>query len=142
MILKGYSCLSYNIIFYCDYIVNNRFLYTLWCIPCDKRGIKQNDIISTKQKILPNNRISLINTSNNENKFIIRSDDSQWSQPFDINTIGVNEAITIDELVDTIHVKKYNKSKNIACFISKSQKFSRSIVIIFEHRFLLYNDYK
>ena len=140
MILKGYSCLSYNIIFYCDYIVNNRLPYTLWCIPCDKKGIKQNDIISTKQKILPNNRLSLINTSNNENKFIVRSEDSQWSQPFDINTIGVNGAITIDEEVDTIHVKKYNKSKDIACLISKSQKFSRSIVIIFEQRFLLYND--
>jgi hypothetical protein len=140
MILKGYSCLSYNIIFYCDYIVNNRLPYTLWCIPCDKKGIKQYDIISTKQKILPNNRLSLINTSNNQNKFIIRSEDSQWSQPFDINTIGVNGAITIDEQVDTIHVKKYNKSKNIACLISKSQKFSRSIVIIFEQRFLLYND--
>ena len=37
--LKGYSCLSYNIFFYCDYIINNRLSYPLWCIPCDKKGI-------------------------------------------------------------------------------------------------------
>ena len=140
LILKGYSCLSYNIIFYCDYIVNNRLPYTLWCIPCDKKGIKKNEIIITREKILPNNKLSLINLSNNEDKFVIRSEDSQWSKTFDINTIGVNGAVTIDEQVKTIHSNKSTKSKDIACLISKSQKYNKSIVIIFEQRFLLYNN--
>ena len=142
LILKGFSCQSYNLIFYSDYIVNNRLPYPLWCIPCDKGGIKslKNDIIGKKQILLPNNCLNLITLPNNDEMFIIRSEDSQWSKPFDINTIGVNGAITIDEQVDTIHKKKSAKSKDIACLISKSQKYNKSTVIVFEQRFLLYNN--
>ena len=142
LILKGYSCQSYNITFYSDYIINNRLPYPLWCIPCDKNGIKKlkGDIISSREKLLQNNSLNLITLANNEDKFIIRSENSQWSNAFDINTLGVNGAITIDEEVESVQKKKYQKSKDIACLISKSQKYNKSIVIIFEQRFLLYNN--
>ena len=142
LIIKGYSCLSYNIIFYSDYIVNNRLPYPLWCIPCNKKEINslKEDMISIKEKLLQNNRLSLITFTNNEDQFIIRSESSQWSNSFDVNTIGVNGAITIDEEVESIQKKKLTKSKDIACLISKSQKYNKSIVIIFEHRFLFYNN--
>ena len=75
----------------------------------------------------------------NEDKFIIRSENSQWSKPFDINTIGVNGSITIDSEVENVQKKVTSKSKDIACLISKSQKYKKSTVIVFEERFLLYN---
>ena len=142
LILKGFSCQSYNLIFYSDYIINNRLPYPLWCIPCDKKGLKniKNDIIGKKQILLPNNCLNLITLQNNTEMLMIRSEESMWSKPFDINTIGVNGAITIDDQIDTIHNKKCTKSKDIACLISKSRKYNKSTVIIFEQRFLLYNN--
>ena len=142
LISKGFSCCSYDIIFYSDYIINNRLPYPLWCIPCDGKGIKgiKGEIISMKQKLLQNNRLSLISLPNNEEKFIIRSEDSQWSNPFDINSIGVNGAITIDSQVESIQKQISTKSKDISCLISKSQRYNKSIVIIFEQRYLLYNN--
>ena len=142
LISKGFSCISFDIIFYCDYILNNRLPYPIWIIPCDKKGIKniKKDLIGLKQKQLQNNRLNLISLPNNEEKFIIRSEDSQWSQPFDINTTGVNGAITIDAQVESIQKKTSTKSKDIACLITKSQKYNKSIVIIFEERYLLYNN--
>ena len=139
--LKGYSCLSYDIIFYSDYIINNRLPYPLWCIPCDKKGLDNaGGMIGLKEKKLENNRLSIITLTNNEDKFIIRSENSQWSKPFDINTIGINGAISIDDQVRSIQYQTHTKSKDIACLISKSQKYNKSIVIIFEQRFLLYNN--
>ena len=139
--LKGYSCLSYNIFFYCDYIINNRLSYPLWYIPCDKKGIENiSQMIGFKEKKLENNRLSIVNLTNNEDKFIIRSENSQWSKPFDINTIGINGAISIDDQIKSIQYQTYTKSKDIACLISKSQKYNKSIIIIFEQRFLLYNN--
>ena len=139
--LKGYSCLSYNIVLYCDYIINNRLSYPLWCIPCDKKGIDNiGEMIHCKENKLDNNRLSIITLTNNEDKFIIRSENSQWSKPFDINTIGINGAISIDDQVKSFQYQTYTKSKDIACLISKSQKYNKSIVIIFEQRFLLYNN--
>ena len=137
-----FSCLSYNITFYSDYIINNRLPYSLWYIPCDKKGIKgiKGDLIGTREKHIENNRLNLISLNNNEEKFIIRSEKSKWSNPFDINTIGVNGAITIDDQVELIRKETSTKSKDIACLISKSRKYSRSIVIIFEQRFILYNN--
>ena len=140
--LAGFSCKSYNMIFYSDYIINNRLPYDLWCIPCNKKGISsfKNDIIGTIQKVLPKNSLNLITLPNNEDKFIIRSEDSNWSKPFDINSIGVNGAVTIDSQVESVQKEVLTKSKDIACLISKSQKYKRSTVIIFEQRFLLYNN--
>ena len=139
--LKGYSCLSYNIFFYCDYIINNRLSYPLWCIPCDKKGLDNiGEMIGIKEKKLENNKLSIITLTNNEDKFIIRSENSQWSKPFDINTIGINGAISIDDQVRSLQYQTYTKSKDIACLISKSQKYNKSIVITFEQRFLLYNN--
>ena len=139
--LKGYSCLSYNIFFYCDYIINNRLSYPLWFIPCDKKGIdKVGEVIGAREKKLEKSRLSIITLTNNEDKFIIRSENSQWSKAFDINTIGINGAISIDDQVKSIQYQTHTKSKDIACLISKSQKYNKSIVIIFEQRFLLYNN--
>ena len=142
LISKGFSCCSYDFIFYSDYIINNRLPYPIWYTPCDKNGIKgiKTDVIGTKQKLLGNNSLSLISLPNNEDKFIIRSEDSKWSEPFDINTIGINGAITIDAEVKTIQNQISTKSKNIACLISKSQIYNKSIVIIFEQRYLLCNN--
>ena len=120
-----FSCLSYNITFYSDYIINNRLPYSLWYIPCDKKGIKgiKGDLIGTREKHIENNRLNLISLNNNEEKFIIRSEKSKWSNPFDINTIGVNGAITIDDQVELIRKETSTKSKDIACLISKSRKY-------------------
>ena len=83
--------------------------------------------------------MNLITLPYNEEKFIIRSENSQWSKPFDINAIGVNGAVTIDSKVESVQKKVLDKSKDIACLISKSQKYKKSTVIVFEQRFLLYN---
>ena len=139
--LKGFSCKSYIMTFYSDYIINNRLPYTLWCIPCNKKGFSglKKDIIGTLQKKLPENSLNFITLPYNEDKFIIRSENSQWSKPFDINAIGVNGSITIDSEVENVQKKVTSKSKDIACLISKSQKYKKSTVIVFEERFLLYN---
>ena len=89
--------------------------------------------------MLPANSLNLITLPYNEEKFIIRSENSQWSKPFDINAIGVNGAVTIDSKVESVQKKILEKSKDIACLISKSQKYKKSTVIVFEQRFLLYN---
>ena len=140
--LIGFSCKSYNMTFYSDYIVNNRLPYPLWCLPCNKKGISgfKKDIIGNKQKELPKNSLNLITLPNDEDKFIIRSETSNWSNPFDINTIGVNGAITIDSQVESARKNILTKSKDIACLISKSQKYKKSTVIVFEQRFLLFNN--
>ena len=140
--IKGFSCLSYNIIYYCEYIINNRLPYPIWYIPCDKKGLKslKGELIGTRQKQLPNNRLSFISLNSKENKFIIRSENSKWSNPFDINTIGVNGAITIDDQVENIRKQTSTKSKDIACLISKSQRYNKSVVIIFEQRYILINN--
>ena len=139
--LAGFSCKSYNLIFYSDYIINNRLPYDLWCIPYNKKGISglKKEMIGTIQKVLPKNSLNLITLPNNEDKFIIRSVDSKWSKPFDINTIGVNGAVTIDGQVESVQKEILPKSKDIATLISKSQKYKRSTVIVFEQRFLLFN---
>ena len=140
--IKGFSCLSYNIIYYCEYIINNRLPYPIWYIPCDKKGFKgiKGELIGPIQKQLQNNRLSFISLNNNINKFMIRSENSHWSNPFDINTIGVNGAITIDDQVENIQKKASTKSKDIACIISKIQRYNKSIVIIFEQRYILINN--
>ena len=140
--LIGFSCKSYNMTFYSDYIINNILPYPLWCIPCNKKGFSglKKDVIGMIQKELPQNSLNLITLPNNEDKFIIRSENSQWSKPFDINTIGVNGAITIDSEVESVQKKILTKSKDIACLISKSQKYKKSTVIVFEQRFLLFNN--
>ena len=140
--LVGFSCGSYDLFFYSDYIINNRLPYPIWYIPCNKKGINgfKTEVIGNVQKELTNNSLNLITLTNNEDKFIIRSIDSKWSKPFDINSIGVNGAITIDSQVESVQKQIITKSKDIACLISKSQKYNKSIVIIFEQRFLLYNN--
>ena len=140
--LIGFSCKSYNMYFYSDYIINNRLPYPLWCIPCNKKGFSglKKEVIGTIQKELPSNSLNLITLPNNEDKFIIRSENSQWSKPFDINSIGVNGAITIDSEVESVQKNILTKSKDIACLISKSQKYKKSTVIVFEQRFLLVNE--
>ena len=135
---KGYSIITYEFIFFFDYIINNRLTHPLDICPCQhKVNLKPEEIDLKRQRLKPTS-LNLISFPDLEQKIMIKDDNSEWSKSFNINTIGVISTIQLDN--------KFNQTENkelkneIAIIISSSELYDFPIIIIFEPKFVIINN--
>jgi hypothetical protein len=108
-------------------------------ISCD---INRNnfDTENYNGKIFPNS-VNILNTKNVKNTFKLKTENSDWSNKFNINTIGHIGVISLE-----INEKNNNNNNNkidleISISISSSWNFPNSLFITIEPRFLLINKF-
>ena len=136
---KEYSINTYEVIFFFDYIVNNRLTKTLWICPCKTKIKKLKEIeINMKKHELKPSSLSLLSFPDYEPQFSLKDEYSNWSAPFNMNTIGIEGAI----LLDNVSNKKIslNSIYEIAVIISNSDLYNYSIIIIFEPKYVVINN--
>ena len=88
-------------------------------------------------KIFPNS-VNILNTKDVKNTFKLKSENSDWSNKFNINTIGHIGVISLE-----INEGNNNNKKDleISISISSSFNFPNSLFIIIEPRFILINKF-
>ena len=136
---KVYSINTYEIIFFFDYIINNRLTNNIWICPCIKKmkRLKQEEI-SAKQYELKATSLNLLSFPDYEPNFSIKDEHSNWSAPFNMNTVGIEGSISLDNISNNNEsLKTINE---IAVIISTSNLYKFSIIIIFEPKYVLINN--
>ena len=135
---KGYSINTYEIIFFFDYILNNRLTHELWICPCkDIKKMSQEEIKKKSKKMFPTS-LNLLSFPEYEYKISIRDENSDWSESFNINTIGIQSSIKLKHQFNSI--KSYNLINEIAIIFSSSELYDFSIIIIFEPKYIIINN--
>ena len=81
------------------------------------------------------NSINLLNTNDIRNSFLLKSENSNWSEKFNINTIGQIGVISLEEKGENNRITNIEISVSIA----SSTKFQNSLFVTIEPRFLLIN---
>ena len=132
---KGYSINTYELIFFFDYLINNRLTHPLWICPCKNfKDLSKEEINFKSQQLFPTS-LNVFSFPDYEYKLSIKDESSEWSQAFNINTIGVQSSIQL---------KCQNESSNlineIAIIMSSSELYKFSIVIIFEPKYVFINN--
>ena len=127
-----------KILFYSRCIIINKSDYLLYILG-DKEKSKEKDMTKLDNynyKILPHS-INLMNTNDVKQPFKIKTENSEWSSKFNINTVG-NTGVSSLNIVD-----KDNKNKvtilDIGISIPTSWYFTNSLLITIEPRFLFVN---
>ena len=87
-------------------------------------------------KIFPNS-VNILNAKNVKKTFKIKCENSNWSEKFNINTIGHIGVISLEKRVDNNNIINLD----LGVSISSSWKFSNSLLITIEPRFLLINKF-
>ena len=115
-----------KLIFYCKCIIINRTEY-LYYLKGEEDKNKNN------VKILPLS-LNLMNNQNTKQSFKIKSENSSWSDKFNINTVGNTGVSSLEE-------KKDDKINilDITIGIQTSWFFANSLLISIEPRFILVN---
>ena len=135
---KGHSVNTYELIFFVDYIINNRLIIPLWiCSEKNKNSNKEEDINSNSQKISPTS-LNLISFPDYEYKISIRDENSNWSSSVNLNTIGINSSIKLDNRFNKNESKKL--INEIAIIIKTSKLYDFSIIVIFEPKYVIINN--
>ena len=116
-----------KLIFYCKCIIINR-TENLFYIKGEEDKNNYNN------KILPL-CLNLMNNQNNKQAFKIKSENSSWSDKFNINTVGNTGVTSLEVKNDTDKVKILD----ITIGIQTSSFFKNSILITIEPRFILVN---
>ena len=127
-----------KIIFYSRCIIINKSDYSLYILgekdKAKEKDLKQLD--NYNYKIMPFS-INLMNTKDVKQTFKLKTEESEWSEKFNINTIG-NTGITSLNVID-----KNDKNKttilDIGVSIPTSWYFTNSLLITIEPRFLFVN---
>ena len=127
-----------KLLFYSRCIIINKSDYLLYILG-EKEKNKEKDIKlldNYNYKIMPHS-INLMNTTDVKQTFKIRTEESDWSDKFNINTVG-NTGVSSLNIVD-----KNNKNKttilDIGLSIPTSWYFTNSLLISIEPRFLFVN---
>ena len=79
--------------------------------------------------------INILNTNNIKNSYLLKSENSNWSEKFNINTIGQIGVISLEENGENNSITNIE----ISVSISSSTKFPNSLFLTIEPRFLLIN---
>ena len=124
-----------KIIIYSKCIIINKSDILLY-ITKHNNKIPNLNILKYNGKIFPN-CINLFNTKNVKNAFKLKSEDSNWSEKFNINTIGNIGVVSLE----TIGENKDITNLEIGVSITSSLSFPNSLFITIEPRFLLINKF-
>ena len=151
--IQDYSISSYEYVFFFDYIFTNRLTKTIWVRPCDSKGIQKLTPAQINQNILElkPTSISLLSLPNYEPNCVIKDEHSPWSEPFNMNTIGVQGVVKLDSTnyavaPGTISTSQYNQNLNfqatneIACLLNGSAIYDFSAIIVFEPKYIIINN--
>ena len=153
--IKDYSITSYEYTFFFDYLFNNRLTKKIWVRPCDSKGIAKLTPGQINQKVLElqPSSISLLSLPDYETDCTIKDEHSPWSEPFNMNTIGVQGVVKLDTTNYPVppgtlgtNTNQYNNSKNfqatneIACLLSGSDVYDFSVIIVFEPKYIIINN--
>ena len=127
-----------KLVFYSRCIVVNKTDYLLYILGESEKN-KEKDIAQLDNfnyKISPHS-INLINTKDVKQAFKVRTEESEWSEKFNINTVG-NTGVSSLNVLD-----KNNPNKttilDIGISIPTSWYFTNSLLITIEPRFLFVN---
>ena len=127
-----------KLLFYSRCIIINKSDYLLYLLGENEKN-KEKDISlldNYNYKIMPHS-VNLMNTKDVKQTFKLKSEESDWSQKFNINTVG-NTGITSLNIKD-----KNNKDKvtilDIGVSIPTSWYFTNSLLLTIEPRFLFVN---
>ena len=127
-----------KLLLYSRCIIINKSDYLLYILG-EKEKNKEKDIKKLDNynyKIMPKS-INLVNTNDVKQAFRIRTEESEWSDKFNINTVG-NTGVSSLNIID-----KNNKNKttilDIGVSIPTSWYFTNSLLISIEPRFLFVN---
>ena len=137
--IKEYSINTYEIVFFFDFIINNRLTKTIWFCPCKikMKNLLPEEINLKKHELKPSS-LNLLSFPDQEPQFSIKDDSSNWSAPFNINTVGIQGSIELDNVSNNnISLKSI---KEVAVIISSSDLYEYSIIIIFEPKYIIINN--
>ena len=137
--IKEFSINTYEIIFFFDYIINNRLTKSLWICPCKEKmkKLKEEEINLKKQELRPTS-ISILSFPDFEPQFSIKDDSSSWSAPFNMNTVGIEGSLELNNISNLNNSP--NSIKEIAVILSTSEIYDYSIIIIFEPKYVMINN--
>ena len=126
-----------KIIIYNKCLIINKTDFLLY-MKSDDIKAQNFDIQNYNGKIYPNT-VNILNTNNVKNTFRLKSENSDWSNKFNINTIGHMGVISLE-------INEENNNNNImdleiSMSISSSWNFPNSLFITIEPRFLLINKF-
>ena len=140
-------------VFFFDYLFTNRLTKKIWVRPCDTKGITKLTPEQVVQNVveLPPSSLSLLSLPNYETDCVIKDENSPWSQPFNMNTIGVQGVVKLDSTnypvaPGTISTSQYNQNlsfqatNEIACLLSGSDVYDFSVIIVFEPKYIIINN--
>ena len=137
--LIEFSTSSYEYIFYFKYLIMNKLPNTLWAKPYRKKKSKKEKISECELK---SGTLTLMNHSHiDDNKYIIREENSRWSEKFDLRTINKKGTIEIDTEIEK-EEKNIINTKDISCILSWGKNYENSRILIFQEQFLIHNKLK
>ena len=124
-----------KIIIYNKCIIINKTDYLLY-IKSEDIKERNFDLENYQGKLFPNS-VNILNTKDVKNTFKLKNENSNWSDKFNINTIGHIGVISLELR------EQNNKIVNleIGISISSSWNFPNSLLITIEPRFLLINKF-
>ena len=141
--VNQFSTKSLKYIFFFDYLITNRLNSDLLCLSTNNKKFEKKDE-SRIPIILQKEKINLITIPENDGKLMIRLNDTEWSNAFEMNTIGVDGVVKINKKIDIISDENKKKdlmtSIDIACIITSSENYIYSNVLVFEQRYLIINN--
>ena len=126
---KDFSINCYEFIFYSDYLINNRLNKNIFYSACTK---SLSSDAQSKALLIPRLSLGMISTPKLEDYCAIKDENSGWSDPFEIDTIGVQGVIKMK-------TNNISSTDEIACIISNSDIYEYSTVVILEQRYFIIN---
>ena len=153
--IQDFSIASYEYIFFFDYLFNNKLTKKLWIRPCEPKGITKLTPIEINQNVFELNptSISLLSFPDYEKNSdcVIKDENSPWSEPFNMNTIGVQGVVKLNSTnypvaQGTINTSQYNQNLNfqatneVACLLRESDIYDFSVIIVFEPKYIIINN--
>ena len=151
--LIDYSIQSYEYTFFFDYLFTNRLTKTLWVCPCLSKGISELSPAEVGSKVveLQPSSINLLSLPNYETDCSIKDENSPWSEPFNMNTIGVQGCVKLNSsnypvAPGMIGKSQYNQTgafqatNEIACLLRGSDLYDFSVIIVFEPKYVIINN--
>ena len=90
-----------------------------------------------KEELKPSS-LTLLSFPDYEPKFCIKDENSNWSIPFNMNTVGLEGTIQLDNIVNNNEsLKSINE---LAVILSTSDLYNFSMIIIFEPKYVIINN--
>ena len=127
--LEQYSFLSYNYIFFFDYIINNRIGFDLYSIELKDINNFQNNIHKFN-----NESLSVLSCNKEDIQYIlISSNENDFNDKIKVNVNVIN-------LENNIEIEKDKIIYNMLCKVSNSINYIYTNILLFEPKYILVND--